>query len=106
VDEAIPSPARAAGVSKAYLYDQSDLRERIDALRKPAMEQTVPERAARPSPGKTDGSRDLVILAKDRRIKAAQEVADGMSGRARLGLDGRVVHSGCPHGRKHLCLHR
>jgi Family of unknown function (DUF6262) len=63
------SVARAAGVSKAYLYDQSDLRERIDALRKPAMEQTVPERAARPSPGKTDGSRDLVILAKDRRIK-------------------------------------
>ena len=63
------SVAKAAGVSKAYLYSQSDLRERIEALRQQAIEQAVRERAARPAPGKTDGSRDLVILAKDRRIK-------------------------------------
>ncbi len=63
------SVAKAAGVSKAYLYSQSDLRERIEALRQQAMEQVVRERAAHPTPGKTDGSRDLVILAKDRRIK-------------------------------------
>ena len=63
------SLAKAAGVSKTYLYSQSDLRERIEALRQQAMEQVVRERAARPAPGKTDASKDLVILAKDRRIK-------------------------------------
>jgi AcrR family transcriptional regulator len=61
--------AKVAGVSKAYLYSQSDLRERIEALRQQAVEQAVRERAARPAPGKTDASKDLVILAKDRRIK-------------------------------------
>jgi hypothetical protein len=60
--------AKAAGVSKAYLYSQQDIRERIEALRQQSMEQMVRERATR-SPGKTDASRDLVILAKDRRIK-------------------------------------
>jgi hypothetical protein len=60
--------AKAAGVSKAYLYSQPDLRERIEALRQQTMEQMARERAA-PSLGKTDASRDLVILAKDRRIK-------------------------------------
>ncbi len=63
------SVAKAAGVSKAYLYSLPDLRERIEALRQQEMEQMVRERAARPSAGKTDGSRDLVILAKARRIK-------------------------------------
>ena len=60
--------ARAATVSKAYLYSQPDLRERIEALREQAVEHMVRERATRSS-GKTDASRDLVILAKDRRIK-------------------------------------
>jgi hypothetical protein len=32
------------------------------------------------------------------RVKAAQEVGDGMSGRARLGLDARVVHWGARTG--------
>ena len=60
--------AKAGTVSKAYLYSQPDLRERIEALRQQTMEQMVRERATR-SPGKTDASRDLVIFAKDRRIK-------------------------------------
>jgi hypothetical protein len=63
------SVARAGGVSKAYLYSQSDLRERIEALRQQAIEQAVREHAVRPAPGKTDAGKDLVILAKDRRIK-------------------------------------
>ncbi len=61
--------AKAARVSKAYLYSQTDVRERIEALRQQAMEQAVRERAAHPTPGKTDASKDLIILAKDRRIK-------------------------------------
>ncbi len=60
--------ARTAQVSKAYLYSQPDLRERIEALRQQGVEQMVRERTTR-SPGKTDASRDLVILSKDRRIK-------------------------------------
>ena len=60
--------AKMAHVSKAYLYSQLDLRERIEALRQQRVEQMVRERVTR-SAGKTDASRDLVIFAKDRRIK-------------------------------------
>ena len=63
--------AKRATVSKAYLYSQPDLRERIDALRLQEVEQRVRERAVQPA-GKTDASRDLIILAKDRRIKALE----------------------------------
>ncbi len=60
--------AKTAQVSKAYLYSQQDLRERIEALRQQEVEQVVRKRVTH-SAGKTDASRDLVILAKDRRIK-------------------------------------
>jgi hypothetical protein len=60
--------AKVACVSKAYLYSQLDLRERIETLRQQGAEQTIRERATHPT-GKTDASRDLVLLAKDRRIK-------------------------------------
>lgn len=66
------SVAKAAGVSKAYLYSQPHLRERIEALRQQEVEQTVRERAARPT-SKTDASKDLIILAKDRRIRELEE---------------------------------
>src|SRR5436305_259858 len=36
--------AKAARVSKAYLYSQQDIRERIEALRQQCMEQMVRER--------------------------------------------------------------
>ena len=64
--------ARTAHVSKAYLYSQPDLRERLEALRQQGVEQMVRERATRVA-DKTDASRDLIILAKDRRIKALEE---------------------------------
>ncbi len=60
--------AKAAGVSKAYLYSQPLLRDRIEALKQQALEQNVRERVAHPT-SKTDASKDVVILAKDRRIK-------------------------------------
>lgn len=62
------SVATAAGVSKAYLYSQPELRERIEALRQQQLEHVVRERVSRPV-SKTDASKDLVILAKERRIK-------------------------------------
>jgi len=64
--------AKVASVSKAYLYSQPDLRERIEALQQQGVEQMLRERVTHPT-GKTDASRDLVILAKDRRIKALEE---------------------------------
>jgi hypothetical protein len=60
--------AKTAAVSKAYLYSQPDLRERIDALREQELAQRLRQSSAHPS-GKTDAGKDLVILAKDRRIK-------------------------------------
>ena len=62
------SIAKAADVSKAYLYSQPQLRDRIEALRQQELEQTIRKRVAHPT-GKTDTGKDLVILAKDRRIK-------------------------------------
>jgi len=62
------SIAKAADVSKAYLYSQPQLRDRIEALRQQELEQTIRKRVAHPT-GKTDAGKDLVILAKDRRIK-------------------------------------
>ena len=47
------SVAKTAGVSKAYLYTQPLFRDRIEALRQQAREQTVRDRVARPT-GKTD----------------------------------------------------
>jgi hypothetical protein len=64
--------AKAASVSKTYVYRQPQLRDRIEALRQQEREQTVRERVARPT-GKTDASKDLVILAKERRIKELEE---------------------------------
>jgi Family of unknown function (DUF6262) len=66
------SVAKAASVSKAYLYSQPLLRDRIGTLRQQELEQRVRERVARPT-GKTDASKDLVILAKERRIKELEE---------------------------------
>ena len=66
------SVATAATVSKAYLYSQPELRERIEVLRQRQQEHGVREPIARPV-GKTDASKDLVILAKERRIKELEE---------------------------------
>jgi len=64
--------AKAAGVSKTYLYSQPQFRDRIEALRQQEREQMVRERVAHPT-GKTDAGKDIVILAKERRIKELQE---------------------------------
>lgn len=60
--------AKAAGVSKVYLYNQPLLRERIDALREQERMHALHRQITHPH-GKTDASKDLIILAKDRRIK-------------------------------------
>jgi hypothetical protein len=65
------SVARVAGVTKAYLYNQPLLRDRIEALRQREQQENVYKQTSRPA-GKTDVGKDMVILAKDRRIKALE----------------------------------
>jgi hypothetical protein len=62
--------ARASGVSKASLYSQSSLRQRLEALRQQPTK--IPSRSL-PSQGRTDASKDLLLAAKDRRIKQLEE---------------------------------
>ena len=64
--------AKEAEVSKAYLYTQPLFRDRIEALRQQQQEQRIREKVTRPI-GKTDAAKDLVILAKERRIKELEE---------------------------------
>ncbi len=59
--------AKEAGVTKAYLYHDDLMRGRIEALREQE-QQTAVRRRLRPQ-GKTDAGKDVIILAKDRRIK-------------------------------------
>lgn len=63
--------AQAAGVTKSYLYTQSDLRARIEALR---LSSVSPKRPCSPlAHERTEASKDLLLAAKDRRIKALEE---------------------------------
>jgi hypothetical protein len=60
--------AATAHVTKAYLYSQPQLRERIEALRQqPAPATGRPERRVR-----TSASNDIVLAAKERRIQALE----------------------------------
>jgi hypothetical protein len=62
--------ATAAGVTKAYLYSQSSLRERIEALRQ---QHTKTQYRSIPSQGHTDASKVMLLAAKDCRIKQLEE---------------------------------
>ena len=59
---------KQANVSKTYLSSQPDLRDRIEGLRQQELKHRLRQRVAYPV-GKTDAGKDLVILAKERRIK-------------------------------------
>jgi len=64
------SVSMESGVSKAYLYNHSDVRERIETLRR--------QQEGLPSPKQvkqemTDASKDVLIAAKNRRIKTLED---------------------------------
>jgi Family of unknown function (DUF6262) len=67
--------AQAAQVTKSYLYAHQDVRERIEALRtqqgRERIEQQWAERQQRQE--RTDKTKDVLLVAKDRRIKALEE---------------------------------
>jgi hypothetical protein len=62
--------ATSAGVTKAYLYNHPELRDRIEALRAAQRNNLTPSRALS---GRTEGSRAVLLVAKDRRIKELEQ---------------------------------
>lgn len=59
-----------SGVSKAYLYNHSDARDRIETLRRQQEGLPSPKQVKREM---TDASKDVLIAAKNKRIKALEE---------------------------------
>lgn len=64
------SVSMESGVSKAYLYNHSDVRERIETLRKQQDGLPSPKQVKREM---TEASKDVLIAAKNKRIKALEE---------------------------------
>ena len=67
--------AKAANVTKSYLYAHQDVRERIEALRtQQGQERIEQQRAERQQhQARTDKTKDVLLAAKERRIKALEE---------------------------------
>ena len=64
------SVSEESGVSKAYLYTHPDIRDRIETLRKQQEGLPSPKQVKREM---TDASKDVVIAAKNKRIKELEE---------------------------------
>lgn len=62
--------ATSAGVTKAYLYSHPKLRDRIEALRASQRNNLIPQRA---HSERTEGSREMLLAAKDRRIRELEQ---------------------------------
>lgn len=64
------SVAERATISKAYLYTHTDVRERIDTLRKYQEGLPSPKQMKREM---TDASKDVLLAAKNKRIRELEE---------------------------------
>jgi hypothetical protein len=65
---------KGAGVTKSYLYNQSTLRERIEALRKPqepGLGPLLPPTSREPD--RSEKSKEVLLAAKEQRIKKLEE---------------------------------
>lgn len=56
----------ASGVSKAFLYGNEEVKERIELLRKQEVSKEINQRA---KTDKTSKSKDIIIMAKDKKIR-------------------------------------
>lgn len=56
----------ASGVSKAFLYNNEEVKERIELLRKQEVSKEINQRA---KTDKTSKSKDIIIMAKDKKIR-------------------------------------
>jgi uncharacterized protein (DUF3084 family) len=60
------SVANASGVSKAFLYGNEEVKKRIELLRKQEVSKEINQRV---KTDKTSKSKDIVIMAKDKKIR-------------------------------------
>jgi hypothetical protein len=69
------SVAKAAHVTKSYLYAHADVRERIEALRAKLGQERVKQQQAERKlhQARTDKTKEVLLEARDRRIKALEE---------------------------------
>lgn len=59
------SVTQESGVSKSFLYNNQEVRERIEVLRKKQIDKKMNQRAKT----KSKTAKDMVIMAKDKKIK-------------------------------------
>lgn len=64
------SVSNLSGVSKNFLYKNQEIKQRIEELRDKQTEKVIKQRIKY---DKTDKSKDIIILAKDKKIKELQE---------------------------------
>lgn len=59
-----------SGVSKTFLYNNAEIKKRIEELRDKQTEKVIKQRLKY---DKTDKSKDIIIMAKDKKIKELQQ---------------------------------
>jgi len=64
------SVCNLSGVSKTFLYNNAEIKKRIEELRDMQTEKVIKHRLKY---DKTDKSKDIIIMAKDKKIKGLQE---------------------------------
>lgn len=64
------SVAQLSGVSKTFLYNNQEIKKRIEELRDKQVSRTINQRAKY---DKTSKSKDIIIMAKDKKIKELEE---------------------------------
>lgn len=64
------SVSQVSGVSKTFLYNNQEVKKRIEELRDKQVSKTINQRAKY---DKTSKSKDIIIMAKDKKIKELEE---------------------------------
>ena len=64
------SVSQLSGVSKTFLYKNEEVKKRIEELRDKQVSKTINQRAKY---DKTSKSKDIIIMAKDKKIKELEE---------------------------------
>lgn len=64
------SVSQLSGVSKTFLYNNEEVKKRIEELRDKQISKTMNQRAKY---DKTSKSKDIIIMAKDKKIKELEE---------------------------------
>lgn len=64
------SVSQLSGVSKTFLYNNQEIKKRIEELRDKQVSKTINQRAKY---DKTSKSKDIIIMAKDKKIRELEE---------------------------------